>query len=93
MKIGNKKFPAWKVWMEIDLHNRSANFSTIELLSNVEGVKVYGREMFTSSSTLSNRCKELETYASTIIYFKEFTSDRENLNIVFDYERILAVAL
>ena len=93
LKVGKKKFPAWKVLKEIDLYNRSANFSTVELLRKVEGVKVYGRGIFTSSRTLSNRCKELETYASTIIHFKEFTSYRENLNITFDYEKILAVAL
>ena len=93
LKAGKKTFPAWKVLKEIDLHNRSANFSTVELLRKVEGVKVYGRGMFTSSSTLSNRCKELETYASTIIPFKEFTSVGKNLNIIFDYEKILTVAL
>ena len=93
LQVGKKTFPAWKVLKEIDLHNRSANFSTVELLRKVEGVKVYGRGMFTSSSTLSNRCKELETYASTIIPFKEFISVGENLNITFDYEKILAVTL
>ena len=35
----------------------------------------------------------METYASTIIPFKEFTSVGDNLNIMFDYEKILTIAL
>ena len=84
-----KKFEPWRVLQALDQNSRCGNFSTVEIMRDVEGVEKYERGVFHSKSAMSRVAKELEVFAHDYVPFQSYVSDTGHRNIAFDYEAVL----
>ena len=89
VRVGSKKFTAWKILRGLDLDDHSGNYGTVEILREVEGVEYYKRGVFPASSTMSNRGRELNRFADRFVPFKCFRSSTGHRNIAFHYEKVV----
>ena len=84
-----KKFEPWRVLQALDQDSRCGNFSTVEIMRDVEGLEKYERGVFHSKSAMSRVAKELEVFAHDYVPFQSYVSDTGHMNIAFDYEAVL----
>ena len=84
-----KKFEPWKVLQALDQDSRCGNFSTVEIMRQVEGLKKYERGIFHGKSAMSRVANELETHAEDYVPYSCYVSETGHRNIAFDNEAVL----
>ena len=84
-----KKFEPWKVLQALDQDSRCGNFSTVEIMRQVEGLKKYERGIFHGKSAMSRVANELETHADDYVPYSCYLSESGHRNIAFDNEAVL----
>ena len=84
-----KKFEPWRILQALDQDSRCGNFSTVEIMRDVEGLEKYERGVFHGKSAMSRVAKELELFADKYVSYDCYTSETGHRNISFDYEAVL----
>ena len=84
-----KKFEPWRILQALDQDSRCGNFSTVEIMRDVEGLEKYERGVFHGKTAMSRVAKELELFADKYVSYDCYTSETGHRNISFDYKAVL----
>ena len=84
-----KKFEPWRALQALDQDSRCGNFSTVEIMRDVEGLKKYERGVFHGKSAMSRVAKVLETHAEDFVPYECYVSETGHRNIAFNNEAVL----
>ena len=84
-----KNFEPWRVLQALDQDSRCGNFSTTEIMRDMEGLKKYERGVFRRKSAMSRVAKVLDPYAEDVVPYEWYVSKTGHRNITFDNEAVL----
>ena len=87
--LARKKFEPWRVLQALDQDSRCGNFSTVEIMRDVEGLEKYERGVFHGKSAMSRVAFMLEDEANKYVPYSCYVSETGHRNIAFDYEAVV----
>ena len=87
--LARKNFEPWRVLQALDQDSRCGNFSTVEIMRDVEGLEKYERGVFHGKSAMSRVAAMLDQHADKYVPYSCYVSETGHRNIAFNYEAVL----